>query len=113
VSEVLVTGASGFIGGYVVERLLADGHTVVGLDNHSKYGKIAKSYDAHPNYRLVDGDARDVPLLSELLSDCDHFIAGSPTFTITPMTCLPRTNGSWRPRVTPRSAPTRRVASRR
>lgn len=76
-SKVLVTGAAGFIGGYVVERLLADGHTVVGLDNHSKYGKVTKSYDTHPNYRLVEGDARDVELLTEILSDCDHFIAGA------------------------------------
>jgi nucleoside-diphosphate-sugar epimerase len=76
-SKVLVSGASGFIGGYVVERLLADGHEVVGLDNFSKYGRVTKSYDSHPNYRLVEGDARDVELLSGLLMDCDHFIAGA------------------------------------
>jgi nucleoside-diphosphate-sugar epimerase len=76
-STVLVTGASGFIGGYVVQRLLDDGHSVVGVDNHSKYGRITKSYDSHANYRLVDGDARDVDLLSGLLEDCDHFIAGA------------------------------------
>jgi nucleoside-diphosphate-sugar epimerase len=60
-----------------VEQLLTEGHTVVGLDNHSKYGRIARSYDAHPGYTLVDGDGRDVDLVSELLSDCDHFIAGA------------------------------------
>jgi nucleoside-diphosphate-sugar epimerase len=76
-SKVLLTGSSGFIGGYVVERLLEDGHTVVGVDNHSKYGKVKKSYDDHPRYRLVEGDARDVDLLAELLADCDHFIAGA------------------------------------
>jgi UDP-glucose 4-epimerase len=76
-SKVLITGASGFIGGYLVECLLADGHDVVGLDNHSKYGKVSKSYDDHPHYRLVDGDARDVDLMTELLLDCDHFIAGA------------------------------------
>jgi UDP-glucose 4-epimerase len=76
-STVVVSGSSGFIGGYVVEELLRRGHTVVGIDNHSKYGKIAKSYDDHPEYTLVEGDARDTALMTDLLADCDHFIAGA------------------------------------
>jgi nucleoside-diphosphate-sugar epimerase len=76
-TKVLVTGSSGFIGGYVVEELLGRGHTVVGLDNHSKYGPVTKSYDSHPNYTLVEGDARDVDLVAELLDGCEHFIAGA------------------------------------
>lgn len=75
--KVLVTGSAGFIGGYVVGELLARGHEVVGVDNLSKYGRVARSYDDHPNYRLVIGDARDVELLTRLLLDCDHFIAGA------------------------------------
>jgi nucleoside-diphosphate-sugar epimerase len=76
-SKVLVTGAAGFIGGYVVERLLSGGHEVVGLDNLSKYGRVAKSYDRASGYRLVEGDARDVDLIADLLADCDHLIAGA------------------------------------
>lgn len=76
-AKVLVSGSAGFIGGYVVEELLRRGYDVVGIDNFSKYGKVAKSYDDNPHYRLVEGDARDVELLSELLADCDHFIAGA------------------------------------
>ena len=75
--KVLVSGSAGFIGGYVVEELLRRGYAVVGIDNFSKYGKVAKSYDGHPRYRLIEGDARDVELMTELLSDCDHFIAGA------------------------------------
>jgi UDP-glucose 4-epimerase len=75
--KVLVSGSAGFIGGYVVEELLRRGYAVVGLDNFSKYGKVAKSYDSNPNYRLVEGDARDIGLLGGLLADCDHFIAGA------------------------------------
>ncbi|MEJ7583562.1 MAG: NAD(P)-dependent oxidoreductase [Acidimicrobiales bacterium] len=76
-STVLVSGSSGFIGGYVVQELLARGHEVIGVDDHSKYGKVAHSYDDDPGYRLVEGDARDVDLMTGLLAGCDHFIAGA------------------------------------
>ncbi|MBV8909864.1 MAG: NAD-dependent epimerase/dehydratase family protein [Gammaproteobacteria bacterium] len=76
-SRVLVTGSAGFIGGYIVEELLNRGHEVVGLDNESKYGAVSRSYDDHPQYRYVRGDARDEALLSRLLDGCEHFIAGA------------------------------------
>ena len=75
--KVVVSGSAGFIGGYLVEELLGRGYQVTGLDNFSKYGKVAKSYDDHPHYQLVEGDARDVALMTGLLADCDHFIAGA------------------------------------
>ncbi len=76
-AKVLITGSAGFIGGYVVEELLRRGHQVVGVDNFSKYGPVSHSYDTDPNYHFVEGDARDPKLLSGLLADCDHFIAGA------------------------------------
>ena len=75
--KVLISGSAGFIGGYVVEELLRRGYAVVGVDNFSKYGKVKKSYDEHPNYQLVEGDCQDVALMTSLLEDCDHFIAGA------------------------------------
>jgi nucleoside-diphosphate-sugar epimerase len=75
--KVLVSGSAGFIGGYVVEELLKRGYGVVGIDNYSKYGKVVKSYDSHPDYQFVEGDARDTELMTRLLEDCDHFIAGA------------------------------------
>jgi len=75
--QVLVSGSAGFIGGYVVEELLKRGYAVIGLDDLSKYGKVRKSYDDHPHYRLVEGDARDVALMTGLLAGCEHFIAGA------------------------------------
>jgi nucleoside-diphosphate-sugar epimerase len=74
---VVITGSAGFIGGYVVERLLARGYRVVGVDNYSKYGRVTKSYDGHENYVFVEGDCTDVDLMSDLLIDADHFIAGA------------------------------------
>ena len=75
--RVLVTGSAGFIGGYLVEELLRRDYEVVGLDNYSKYGPVERSYDDHPRYRFVLGDARDVELMTGLARDCDHLVAGA------------------------------------
>ena len=75
--NVVVTGAAGFIGGYVVEKLLEKGYSVTGVDDFSKYGRVAKSYDDHPAYTLVEGDVRDTALMTKVLADADHFIAGA------------------------------------
>jgi UDP-glucose 4-epimerase len=75
--KILVTGAAGFINGYLIEELLQVGHEVVGLDNYSKYGRVDKSYDTHPRYTFVEADAKDVDLLKGLLADCDHFVASA------------------------------------
>lgn len=60
VSTVVVAGSAGFIGGYVLKELLQRGHSVIGLDNFSKYGPVSHSYDDDPRYRFVEVDARDV-----------------------------------------------------
>jgi len=75
--KVLVTGAAGFINGYLVPELLAAGHEVVGVDDLSKYGPVARSYDDHPGYRFVQGDAKDAKLLRELVGDCDQVVAAA------------------------------------
>lgn len=75
--KILVSGAKGFIAGYVIEELLDRGCEVIGIDNLSKYGDVEKSYDNNPHYQFIKGDAKDVELLKELLTDCDHFLAGA------------------------------------
>lgn len=76
-TKTLITGSAGFIGGYVVQELLARGHEVVGLDNFSKYGRVGRSYDDHERFTQVEGDAKDGELLAELLDGCHYFIAGA------------------------------------
>jgi len=75
--KILVTGAAGFICGYLVPELLEAGHEVVGIDDFSKYGLTAKSYDNHPRYKFVKGDAKDEPLMRELAADCDQVVAAA------------------------------------
>jgi UDP-glucose 4-epimerase len=75
--KLLVTGAAGFIAGYLVPELLEAGHEVVGIDNFSKYGPLRKSYDEHPHYTFVRGDVKDGDLMYELAADCDQIVAGA------------------------------------
>jgi nucleoside-diphosphate-sugar epimerase len=75
--KILITGSAGFIGGYLVEEFLHAGYTVVGLDNFSKYGELRQSSRSHPRYHFVRGDAADAKLMRQLLTDCDHFVAGA------------------------------------
>ena len=75
--KVLVTGSAGFIGGYVVQELLDKGHQVIGIDNLSKYGDVARPFDSATNYEFVNGDVSDVDLMKELMHDVDHVIAGA------------------------------------
>ncbi|ERG95718.1 NAD-dependent epimerase/dehydratase family protein, partial [Haloquadratum walsbyi] len=44
-SRILVTGAAGFLGSHLCDRLLADGHTVIGMDNRVS-GKTENLDDA-------------------------------------------------------------------
>ncbi len=72
---MLITGAAGFIGSHLVDRLLARGERLVGLDNFDSFYdpaiKRANLADAlrHPQFRLVEGDIRDEALLSSLLAE--------------------------------------------
>jgi len=75
--KVLITGSAGFIGGYVVQELLDKGHEVIGIDNLSKYGDVTRSFDSATNYEFVNGDVQDVGLMTKLMHDVDHVIAGA------------------------------------
>src|SRR5580700_5115576 len=73
--KLLVTGAAGFIGFHVAERLLRDGLDVVGLDNLNDYYDVALKADrlAHlttfPNFRFVRLDLADRAGMARLFAD--------------------------------------------
>jgi nucleoside-diphosphate-sugar epimerase len=75
--RILVTGSSGFLGGYIVSELLRRGYEVIGIDNFSKYGKVAKQHDDHSRYRLIRGDCKDADLMWSIVKNCDEIIAGA------------------------------------
>ncbi len=56
--KVLVTGGAGFIGSHLTDRLVADGHTVVVLDNLST-GSLGNLAAARDRIEFLEGDLRD------------------------------------------------------
>ena len=75
---VLITGSQGFIGSYLCDDLLRNGYRVIGIDNYSKYGKIARPHDNHENFVFYEEDVvglekRDI----ERFSQVDYIIAGA------------------------------------
>jgi nucleoside-diphosphate-sugar epimerase len=73
--RILITGGAGFIGSYTTEDLLNAGHSVVCIDNFSKYGRVERDYFNHPNFTLVVGDVQDQKLMESASEGCDYIIA--------------------------------------
>ena len=71
-NKVFVTGACGFIGSNLVDRLLKDGYKVVGWDNRST-GRIEFLNDVlnNPNFTLIEGDNLNISALSDAMIGCD------------------------------------------
>jgi UDP-glucose 4-epimerase len=70
--KVCVTGAAGFIGSNLVDRLLALGKSVVGWDNLSTgQERFLASALAHPRFRFVRGDTADGDALAGAMKGCD------------------------------------------
>lgn len=70
--KVLVTGAAGFIGSHLAEKLAGRGDQVIGLDNFDDYYDTAKKranerrLNEHSNFKMVEADVRDRPKIVSL-----------------------------------------------
>jgi UDP-glucose 4-epimerase len=70
--SVFVTGAAGFIGSNLVDRLLADGYAVVGWDNFATgQRQFLEPARTQPRFRLIEGDNLDLPTLTGAMRGCD------------------------------------------
>jgi UDP-glucose 4-epimerase len=71
-TRVFVTGAAGFIGSNLVDRLIADGLEVVGWDNLST-GQLAFLDQARQSsrFRFIEGDTLDAEALTRAMAGCD------------------------------------------
>ena len=61
--NILVTGGSGFFGGVLKRRLLAEGYAVTSLD-------LFSDPDRHPSLTSIQGDLRDKALLDKTYCSC-------------------------------------------
>ena len=72
--KILITGVAGFIGFHVAERLLAQGHVVVGLDNLNDYYEVSLKLarlariESRPNFRFIRLDLADRTVMAELFA---------------------------------------------
>ncbi|MHC4271540.1 MAG: NAD-dependent epimerase/dehydratase family protein, partial [Planctomycetota bacterium] len=73
--KIIVTGAAGFIGSHLIERLLNDGHTVTGIDNFDdfydpniKRSNIAASLE-NKNFNLKETDIRNADICDQIIAD--------------------------------------------
>ena len=76
-----VTGAAGFIGSNLVDRLLTAGHTMIGYDNFSTgQEKFIASALQSPNFTFVHGDTLDLHAMTKAMSGAEfifHFAANA------------------------------------
>jgi UDP-glucose 4-epimerase len=74
-ATVGITGVAGFIGSHLAERLLAEGRTVVGIDDFS-HGSPSNmdSFREHPNFTFVELDCRDALRVRRSFGGCDSLV---------------------------------------
>lgn len=70
--RILITGGAGFIGSHLAERLVAEGHDVVALDDLSTgQKKNLASLDGNNHFRFIEGSVLDTDLVNRLVDEAD------------------------------------------
>ncbi|MDR1535594.1 MAG: SDR family oxidoreductase [Planctomycetota bacterium] len=69
----LVTGCAGFIGGHMLEKLLAEGYETVGVDNFST-GKPENLARAGGGFKFIEGDLCDPAVSEAAVAGVSHII---------------------------------------
>lgn len=70
--KVFITGVAGFIGSNLADRILADGHEVVGWDNLSTGQlRFLDGAGRQRGFKLIRGDALDLPGMTAAMAGCD------------------------------------------
>ena len=70
--KAFVTGAAGFIGSTLVDRLLAANHEVTGFDNFSTgFRQFLEGASKSPRFRLIEGDLLDLDVVKRAVAGCD------------------------------------------
>lgn len=79
--RAFITGAAGFIGSTMADRLLGDGHEVVGYDNLSTgQERFMEKALPHAKFKFVKADILDKDALKSAMAGCDfvfHFAANA------------------------------------
>lgn len=65
--KVLITGGAGFIGSHLAEKLLADGHSVLAIDNYQTGRR--DNLKPHKNLKIVEGTIADIELVNQLFDE--------------------------------------------
>lgn len=73
--RILITGAAGFIGSHLSERLMSKGYSIVGLDNFDPFYEPAVKWNnlskllSSPHFKLVEGDIRNRVLMDKIFQE--------------------------------------------
>jgi nucleoside-diphosphate-sugar epimerase len=93
--RVLLTGAAGFVGSHLADRLLADGFSVIGVDNFlTGRRQNIEHLDHSPRFYFMDASVEDLPYIETSVDWVLHFAspASPPRYQESPIACM-RCNG--------------------